>query len=74
MVDLSSEFMFGEEKMGKWKLKGWPRCNGHLLANEGEYGRYENCLQFGYVRYPESIANLEVQNPTVFRESIAVEH
>ena len=59
--------------MGKWKLKGCPRCNGDLLVSEAEYGRYENCLQCGYVHYSENI-KLEIQNPTVFKEPITVEH
>ena len=74
VVDFPGESTFGDEEMGSWKLKGCPRCNGDLSVGKAEDGRYENCLQCGYTHYSENIAKLKIQNPTVFKEPITVEH
>ena len=60
--------------MSNWKLKGCPRCNGDLLADKGEYGTYENCLQCGYTHYFENVAKHEIQGEFVFIEPITVKH
>ncbi len=59
--------------MGKWKLKGCPRCNGDLSVSDAEYGRFESCLQCGYLHYTEDEVNLKVQSTAFDKEPVTVE-
>jgi ssDNA-binding Zn-finger/Zn-ribbon topoisomerase 1 len=59
--------------MVRWMLKWCPRCLGDLFVGKGEYGRYENCPQCGYVRYPEPVAEVGVRNSAVSTKLVAAE-
>ena len=37
------------------KVSSCPKCRGDVLVDKDEYGRYEECLQCGYLRDLESI-------------------
>lgn len=45
--------------MAMWKFKNCPRCQGDVSFEEDEYGWYEWCLQCGYLRDLESIAEFK---------------
>jgi len=44
-----------------WKLKRCPRCGGDIWLDRDQYSWYEQCLQCGYERDLESIAEFEEQ-------------
>ena len=42
-----------------WKLKACRHCGGDVFLDKDEYGWFENCLQCGYIRYPDTGVNAE---------------
>ena len=36
--------------MGKWILKGCPRCKGDLFYEKDQFGNYLQCLQCGFMQ------------------------
>ena len=47
--------------MGKWKLKGCPKCRGDLFVDRDYNGWYEQCLQCGYMGELKDISHLKEQ-------------
>jgi len=60
--------------MGRWILKGCPRCSGDLTVSEAEYGINESCLQCGYYNYSENAASGESPDSPVEKEPVSVEN
>lgn len=60
--------------MGKWRLKGCPRCNGDLWIGEELEGEFENCLQCGYLHFFRNMAEPEKPDTIVLKEAITLEH
>ena len=47
------------KSMVRWKFKSCPRCSGDIFIEGDIDGWYEECLQCGWLREFESLAELE---------------
>jgi hypothetical protein len=45
--------------MGKWKIRGCPRCHGSLMIDKDEYGWYELCINCSYINELKDYINPE---------------
>jgi DNA-directed RNA polymerase subunit M/transcription elongation factor TFIIS len=58
--------------MGIAKLERCPKCRGHLIIEEDNYGLYQQCLQCGYLHDLQTFPTIASEEEE--RESIVTSH
>lgn len=47
--------------LGMWRLRGCPRCKGDITLQRDHWGRYEQCIQCGYLHDLENAVEVKGQ-------------
>lgn len=51
----------GKRVLIRWRLKGCPRCKGDVVVELDQWGRYEKCIQCGYMLDLQNVVEIKQQ-------------